>query len=194
MSFQSLGGNGQSKLAKQINTYQNRMKLVNDNKDKIDDPDTRRNVKKYIVDLEKLGAQISNLLETEPDAAEHRVRYNQLSSEFNDVCVPLKEQINKIDASVAPAGGEDGEQGQQMNQIDAEAEEIELLNRQAEDIAADMAALKDTTLQVHEQIEQDHEKLQHIDETIVEAKENMVEGNKELEIAEKHQKKTCLLL
>ena len=195
MSFQQLGGNNQSKLGKQVNTYQNRLKLVNDNKDKIDqDPNIRKNVKKYIGDLEKLDGQITKLLETEPDAADYRAQYNQLSAEFNNVCIPLKERIEQIDKSFASPEGGSTEQGQEMTQEDRDAAEIDLISRQAEDIAADMAALKDTTYQVHEQIEKDHVKLQHIDETVTEAKTEMVEGNKELEIAEKHQKKTCLLL
>ena len=106
----------------------------------------------------------------------------------------MKERIEKIDESIAQSETATTEQGQQVAQYDAEAAEIDLISRQAEDIAADMAALKETTYQVHDQIQNDHEKLQHIDETVTEAKENMVEGNKELEIAEKHQKKTCLLL
>ncbi|OHS99157.1 hypothetical protein TRFO_34475 [Tritrichomonas foetus] len=132
----------------------------------------------------------------DPNADALRNRYYSVASGFDsqkaswDSVIKKKEtEFKKVrEAEEAKKPAQPGMTEEQM-QVMQQADELEYVGRQVEEIVTMQKDLNELTHKVDDKITEDHEKVVKIDNHIEDAKNEMIEGNKDLEHAEKDQKK-----
>ena len=131
----------------------------------------------------------------DPNCDELQDQYNEAAMDF-DANKSSWESIIKKEEAKYKAIHEKEEQEKQMANLSEEqrqemqqADELEYVGRQAEEINKMAKDLNEITHKVDDKITEDHEKVVRIDDHIENAKNEMVEGNKDLDHAEKDQKK-----
>ena len=193
MSFQKAASGKPQTIQDKINSFQNDVQKLNGVEDKI----TLRNMNSYnaiITNLERRVSEIQKELQTYqgPDASALRALFGDVSRVFSErkakiqpIITDRKKQQEEARNAEAPAVV------QELTQEQLDQEELEFVAQNAREIKNQMHELNIITHQVDEEIQRGHATLVRIDEHIEEAKTEMQEGNKDLEKAEDHQKKTC---
>ncbi|KAH0793984.1 hypothetical protein GPJ56_002196 [Histomonas meleagridis] len=156
---------------------------------------TIKAIKNTMNQLEKLSNQIKGKIGNNQEA---KAIFDPVFNEFSQQKPNILQLIQKFeDKKRAQDAAEDAKalQATEGNvdqlQVQHDAEDLQFIHEQTQDIVEDMKALKEITEQVNNKVQADHEVVVRIDNKIEEAKTDMVEGNKDLEKAQEDQKKTC---
>lgn len=183
-----------------VNTYESRFRAIKEDLNNINDQRKRNAIKANMKNLDQLSARIAPQI---PNAVpEIQEKYDYLSSEYADMKGDIEQRLAQAESQSAEEekhannqSQDDYEARQRQEQIDRETAEVEQLNRETEQIVQDMKAIDDAANILNEKIQEQHEQIIRIDDTIEDAHEEMVEGNKDLNVAQEHQKKStkCLL-
>lgn len=132
---------------------------------------------------------------TDPNVDELQEQYNQACQTFDSERGLWESTLKKKEKELEEALKQKKHEEEMSNLSEEQRltmqqnDELEYLGRQTEEIQQMAKDLNEITHKVDDKITEDHEKVVKIDEHIETAKTEMQEGNKDLEHAEKDQKK-----
>jgi chromosome segregation ATPase len=190
MSFgKPAAASGSSQLSANITTFEQNLSRFEANSQ---DATKWRDADRAVKTLDSLSATISANLRTAKDAnaSDLQQKFGALDQRYQSAKAAFAQKKEQANAPPPPPTGPDGKPLQQseLAQIEADASQLEFLQRETSDILESQRVIHDITAQVGDVIDRDHQKVVHIDETVEEAKQEMVQGNEELAQAEEHQK------
>jgi uncharacterized small protein (DUF1192 family) len=77
--------------------------------------------------------------------------------------------------------------------VQEQDEHLRMLTIEIERIVEESRIVNELSHEISTLIERDHKTVQHVDAVVSKAKDDMVKGNRELSVAEEHQRKTCVV-
>ena len=192
MSFQK-AGSLQSLVDQYVKSFDEIKKSISN----IPDEKTLKQIRTNFTILTNNAPKIEKLLDegTDPNLDELQEQYNNASMDFDTKKNSWDSILKKEEAKYEEIHKREAEQKAMENlseeqlQVMQQSDELEYIGRQAEEINKMAKDLNEITHKVDDKITEDHEKVVKIDEHIETAKNEMVEGNKDLDHAEKDQKK-----
>lgn len=192
MSFQK-AGSLQSLVDQYVKSFEEIKKSISN----IPDEKTLKQIRTNFTILTNNAPKIEKLLDegTDPNLDELQEQYNNASMDFDTKKNSWDSILKKEEAKYEEIHKREAEQKAMENlseeqlQVMQQSDELEYIGRQAEEINKMAKDLNEITHKVDDKITEDHEKVVKIDEHIETAKNEMVEGNKDLDHAEKDQKK-----
>lgn len=193
MSFQKAASGKPQTIQDKVNNFQTEVMKLNGAENRIN-ARTLNSFNATLTNLDRRLNEIQKELQTYqgPDSSSLRALMGQVSKTF----VERKEKIMPI---IAERKQEQEQRRIQetpavvneLTQEQMDQQELEFIAQNAREIKNQMQILNDITQQVDAEVQKGHATLVRIDEQVEEAKGEMQSGNKELEKAEEHQKKTC---
>lgn len=151
--------------------------------------------------LDDLNKQIPSLLQEDPDASSDlRQRYFELQTEFQKVGPNCRLEIEKAESILQGASTASNESPNDQADLQAQQQEaqelaeIEVISREASQIVDEMKEVQKLTVELNTKVQEDHDVIVKVDSAISQANEDMKNGNSDLQNAEDHQKKTCLVM
>lgn len=192
MSFQKAGN-----LSSLVDQYVKAYNEIQATITKIPDEKTLKQIRTNYNILNTNGKKIDDKLESgeDPDTEALKEQYNPVAMGFESQKASWEAILKKKEAEYKKIHDEEAHNAAMANlseeqlQIQQQADDLDYIGRQVDEIKTMQQDLNEITHKVDDKITEDHEKVVNIDNHIEKAKTEMEEGNKDLDHAEKDQKK-----
>lgn len=192
MSFQKAGN-----LSSLVDQYVKAYNEIQATITKIPDEKTLKQIRTNYNILNTNGPKIDEKLESgeDPNTDALQEQYNPVAMGFESQKASWEAILKKKEAEYKKIHDEEAHNAAMANlseeqlQVQQQADDLDYLGRQVDEIKTMQQDLNEITHKVDDKITEDHEKVVNIDNHIEKAKTEMEEGNKDLDHAEKDQKK-----